>query len=143
MKNVGVTIGADGDPRRSGKISTRPIGYGHFGSGQFSKLIHKIDYRIGIDLGTNSIGWCVLDLNDNNETTSSRDIGVRIFPEHASTGTRDSFRNWRIELGLDTQEGLVLTSNPIAGHRLELMNGRQIIQTANGEMRGQYFSYYA
>lgn len=41
LKNVAVTIGADGDPRRSGKFSIRPIGYGHFERGQFSELIHN------------------------------------------------------------------------------------------------------
>ena len=38
-------------------------------------------YRIGIDLGTNSLGWCVLRLDEKNEPVAIRDIGVRIFPD--------------------------------------------------------------
>ncbi len=36
-------------------------------------------YRLGIDVGTNSIGWCLLDLNRDGEPTGIGDIGVRIF----------------------------------------------------------------
>ena len=38
-------------------------------------------YRLGIDIGTNSIGWCLLDLKGDREPAGIRDIGVRIFPD--------------------------------------------------------------
>ncbi len=38
-------------------------------------------YRIGLDLGTNSLGWCVLDLDENRHPIGIRDIGVRIYKE--------------------------------------------------------------
>jgi len=36
-------------------------------------------YRIGLDVGTNSIGWSVLELNGAGEPCAVRDTGVRIF----------------------------------------------------------------
>ncbi|MCK5746886.1 MAG: hypothetical protein KAH44_11760, partial [Oricola sp.] len=36
-------------------------------------------YRIGIDLGTNSLGWCVLDLDADLQPVAICDMGVRIF----------------------------------------------------------------
>ena len=42
---------------------------------------NKFAYRIGVDLGTNSIGWCLLNLDKNLQPTGVRDIGVRIFTE--------------------------------------------------------------
>lgn len=38
-------------------------------------------YRLGIDIGTNSIGWCVLDLDADGDPHAVRDIGVRIFSD--------------------------------------------------------------
>ncbi|MCY4260674.1 MAG: type II CRISPR RNA-guided endonuclease Cas9 [Rhodobacteraceae bacterium] len=38
-------------------------------------------YRLGLDLGTNSIGWCVLDLDADGKPTGVRDCGVRIFTD--------------------------------------------------------------
>ena len=38
-------------------------------------------YRLGLDLGTNSIGWCVLDLDAHRTPTGVRDCGVRIFAD--------------------------------------------------------------
>ncbi|MCB1195526.1 type II CRISPR RNA-guided endonuclease Cas9, partial [bacterium] len=40
----------------------------------------KIPYRLGIDLGASSLGWCVLELN-NNEPTNVMNSGVRIFSD--------------------------------------------------------------
>ena len=37
-------------------------------------------YRIGLDLGTNSIGWAVLELDANGEPSALKDMGARIFP---------------------------------------------------------------
>lgn len=46
-------------------------------------------YRLGIDLGTNSIGWCALNLNDEGRPCATRDGGVRIYSDGraARTGT--------------------------------------------------------
>ncbi len=38
-----------------------------------------MNLRLGLDLGTNSIGWCLLELNDQNEPCSVFRTGVRIF----------------------------------------------------------------
>ena len=39
----------------------------------------KFKYRLGLDLGTNSIGWCMLRLNKDNEPAAVIKSGVRIF----------------------------------------------------------------
>lgn len=39
-----------------------------------------MSYRLGIDLGTSSLGWCCLK-TDNEETTEILDMGVRIFSD--------------------------------------------------------------
>lgn len=39
-----------------------------------------MDYRIGLDLGTNSIGWALLELSDNKPSKIIK-TGVRIFPD--------------------------------------------------------------
>ena len=36
-------------------------------------------YRLGLDVGTNSLGWSVLELNGAGEPCAGRDAGVRIF----------------------------------------------------------------
>lgn len=41
----------------------------------------KEKYRLGLDLGTASIGWSVLKLDDENEVSALLDMGVRIFPD--------------------------------------------------------------
>jgi len=38
-------------------------------------------YRLGLDLGTNSLGWCVVELDDENAPTRFLRMGVRIFPD--------------------------------------------------------------
>ena len=38
-------------------------------------------YRLGLDLGTNSIGWAAVSLDDNGEPCGVLDMGVRIFPD--------------------------------------------------------------
>jgi CRISPR-associated endonuclease Csn1 len=38
-------------------------------------------YRLGLDLGTNSIGWCLLNLNQQREPDRLIRLGVRIFPD--------------------------------------------------------------
>ena len=41
--------------------------------------VNKLKYRLGLDLGTNSIGWCMLKLNTANEPVAVVKAGVRIF----------------------------------------------------------------
>lgn len=36
-------------------------------------------YRLGLDIGTNSVGWCAVQLDANGEATGILDSGVRIF----------------------------------------------------------------
>ena len=38
-------------------------------------------YRLGLDLGTNSIGWAAIRLNDASEPCGILDMGVRVFPD--------------------------------------------------------------
>lgn len=38
-------------------------------------------YRLGLDLGTNSIGWAVYSLDEENEPEKLEDLGVRIFSD--------------------------------------------------------------
>ena len=38
-------------------------------------------YRFGLDLGTNSIGWAAVKLDENGEPCGVLDMGVRIFPD--------------------------------------------------------------
>ena len=38
-------------------------------------------YRLGLDIGTSSIGWCLLELDGNGEPAGIRDIGVRLFSD--------------------------------------------------------------
>lgn len=35
-------------------------------------------YRLGLDLGTNSIGWAVYSLDENNEPEKLEDLGTII-----------------------------------------------------------------
>lgn len=41
----------------------------------------KVKYRLGLDLGANSLGWCVYRLNDGNEPDKIVRMGVRIFSD--------------------------------------------------------------
>ncbi len=41
----------------------------------------KINYRLGIDLGTNSLGWCLLKLNNKNIPEEILLAGTRIFSD--------------------------------------------------------------
>lgn len=41
----------------------------------------QINYRLGLDLGTNSIGWAMLALNQENQPHKILDAGVRIFSD--------------------------------------------------------------
>lgn len=41
----------------------------------------KMRYRLGLDIGTTSIGWCLLRLNPQDEPVALIKMGVRIFPD--------------------------------------------------------------
>ncbi len=41
----------------------------------------KERYRLGIDLGSTSLGWCMLKLDESNDPTGIINMGVRIFPD--------------------------------------------------------------
>ena len=43
-------------------------------------------YRLGLDLGSNSIGWCVLDLDAGGRPCGVRDAGVRILSPNDEAG---------------------------------------------------------
>lgn len=38
-------------------------------------------YRLALDIGANSIGWCLLDLDATGAPCGLRDMGVRVFPD--------------------------------------------------------------
>ena len=38
-------------------------------------------YRLGLDIGTNSIGWAAIKLDSANKPYAVLDMGVRIFPD--------------------------------------------------------------
>ncbi|WP_296031821.1 type II CRISPR RNA-guided endonuclease Cas9 [uncultured Treponema sp.] len=46
-------------------------------------------YRLGLDLGTNSIGWAVYSLDENNEPEKLEDLGVRIFSDGRNPNTKE------------------------------------------------------
>lgn len=45
------------------------------------KIIAGMRYRLGLDLGTNSIGWAAVTLDDQGHPCGVLDMGVRIFPD--------------------------------------------------------------
>ncbi len=47
-------------------------------------------WRLGLDVGTNSIGWCALRLDKHNEPASFIDWGVRIFDDGRDEKTNES-----------------------------------------------------
>lgn len=49
----------------------------------------KFKYRLGLDLGTNSIGWCMLRLNKDNEPSAVIKSGVRIFHDGRNEKTKE------------------------------------------------------
>ena len=42
---------------------------------------HTLSYRLGLDLGSNSIGWFMIWLNEADEPYSLGPGGVRVFPD--------------------------------------------------------------
>ena len=47
-------------------------------------------YRLGLDLGTNSIGWAAIQLDDKGEPCDILDMGVRIFPDGRDEQSKQS-----------------------------------------------------
>lgn len=52
-------------------------------------MLPKMRYRLGLDLGTTSIGWCMIRLNNNNDPVAVIRMGTRIFSDgrHPKTGS--------------------------------------------------------
>ena len=46
-------------------------------------------YRLELDLGTNSIGWCIYSLDGNNKPEVLIDMGVRIFSDGRDPKTKE------------------------------------------------------
>lgn len=46
-------------------------------------------YRLGLDLGTNSIGWSIFSLDDENKVQELKDLGVRIFSDGRDPKTKE------------------------------------------------------
>ncbi len=43
-------------------------------------------YRLGLDIGTNSIGWCIVELDDEGRPCGTPDAGVRILTPNEEAG---------------------------------------------------------
>lgn len=50
----------------------------------------SLRYRLALDLGTNSIGFCLLDLNGDGRPCGVRRMGVRIFPDGRDPKSQES-----------------------------------------------------
>ena len=48
---------------------------------EIMKNVNSERFRLGLDLGTNSIGWAAVRLDDDREPCGILDMGVRIFPD--------------------------------------------------------------
>lgn len=48
-----------------------------------------MDWRLGLDLGTNSLGWSVLELDKDKNIVSLKDMGVRIFSDGRNPKTKE------------------------------------------------------
>lgn len=53
-------------------------------------MIRTMRYRLALDIGTTSIGWCLLRLNPENKPYAIIKMGVRIFPEGRVAKTGES-----------------------------------------------------
>ena len=54
-----------------------------------------IKYKLGLDLGSTSLGWAVVELNDKDEPIRLVDMGVRIFPDGRDPKSTDSLAQIR------------------------------------------------
>ncbi len=61
--------------------------------------VTKENYRLGIDMGSTSIGWCMLKLDSNDNPIDIIKMGVRIFPDGRDDKTKEPLsvkrRNYR------------------------------------------------
>ena len=48
----------------------------------------KTPYKLGIDMGSSSIGWCIAALNSNGDICGIENMGVRIFPDGRDPKTK-------------------------------------------------------
>ncbi|MEN9912230.1 MAG: hypothetical protein RI956_674, partial [Pseudomonadota bacterium] len=44
-------------------------------------MVRNLRYRLALDIGTTSLGWCILRINPNNEPYAIVKMGVRIFSD--------------------------------------------------------------
>ena len=51
---------------------------------------NQVNYRLGLDIGTNSIGWAAIELDANSEPRGIVDMGVRIFPDGRDAQSKTS-----------------------------------------------------
>lgn len=59
----------------------------------------NLEYNIGLDIGTNSVGWAVTDLNNNLLKYKNKNMwGARIFEEGTTAKTTRTFRGTRRRL---------------------------------------------
>lgn len=56
-----------------------------------------IKYKLGLDLGSTSLGWAVVELDENDKPKCLRDMGVRIFPDGRDPKSTDSLAQIRSE----------------------------------------------
>ncbi len=57
-------------------------------------------YRLALDIGRNSIGWWICELDADHEAMRGIDGGVRIFPEGRDPQSRKSLvEDWRVARG--------------------------------------------
>lgn len=53
-------------------------------------------YHLGLDIGTNSIGWAALDLNKHSERVGLRALGTRLFTDGRGPKTKATLATeWR------------------------------------------------
>lgn len=55
----------------------------------------KTSYRLGLDVGTNSLGWCVIGLNQQGEPERIVNAGARIFSDGRDSKTRETLKATR------------------------------------------------
>ncbi len=81
-----------------------------------SSVLEETKYSLGIDLGSSSVGWAMIRLNDVNEPDSLLRAGVRIF-EPAVEGN--------IEKGQDVSKAVARRTARLARRQLRRRAGRQ------------------
>ena len=52
-------------------------------------------YRLGLDLGTNSLGWAAVNLDEENKPSGILDMGARIFPDGRNPKDKSSLATQR------------------------------------------------